>query len=50
MVGLDVDEDGPLDEAWLERGPWEVDVAGRRVPAVVSWRPLYDPRSERVRV
>jgi glycine cleavage system aminomethyltransferase T len=49
MVGLDADDDGPLDDVWLERGAWEVDVAGRRVPASASLRPLYDPRSERVR-
>jgi glycine cleavage system aminomethyltransferase T len=49
MIGLDGDDHGPLDDAWLERGDWEVDVAGRLVPAVASARPLYDPRSERVR-
>jgi 4-methylaminobutanoate oxidase (formaldehyde-forming) len=47
MVGLD--DDGPLDAAWIERGAWDVDVAGRRIPASASMRPLYDPRSERVR-
>jgi glycine cleavage system aminomethyltransferase T/glycine/D-amino acid oxidase-like deaminating enzyme len=49
MVELDGDERGPLDEAWIERGSWEVDVAGRRVPAFASLRPFYDPRSDRVR-
>jgi 4-methylaminobutanoate oxidase (formaldehyde-forming) len=34
----------------LSAGSWEVDVAGRLVPADVSLAPLYDPRSERVRV
>src|SRR5919199_2347298 len=32
IVRLDGDEQGPLDEDWLEHGAWEVDVAGRRVP------------------
>ncbi|GAA1795409.1 FAD-dependent oxidoreductase [Nostocoides veronense] len=34
---------------WLDTGTWEVDVAGRCVPAMVSLRPLYDARSERIR-
>jgi glycine cleavage system aminomethyltransferase T/glycine/D-amino acid oxidase-like deaminating enzyme len=49
MVDLDEGEAGPLDDAWLASGFWEVDVAGRRVPAAVSMAPFYDPRSERVR-
>ena len=40
---------GALDQAWLDAGQWEVDVAGELHPACVSLRPLYDPRSERVR-
>jgi 4-methylaminobutanoate oxidase (formaldehyde-forming) len=42
-------EQGALDQAWLDAGRWEVDVAGELQPASVSLRPLYDPRSERVR-
>ena len=30
-------------------GTWEVDIAGTRHPATASRRPLYDPKSERVR-
>ncbi|EAP99887.1 putative oxidoreductase protein [Janibacter sp. HTCC2649] len=40
---------GPVTKAWLDEGTWEVDVAGVRVPATVSLRPLYDPTSARVR-
>jgi hypothetical protein len=47
-VGPDADAT-PVDDAWLATGRWEVDVAGRRVPASASLRPRYDPRSERVR-
>jgi 4-methylaminobutanoate oxidase (formaldehyde-forming) len=50
MVGLAADEQGAADQAWLDAGRWEVDVAGKLWPASVSLRPLYDPRSERVRV
>ena len=31
-----------VDEAYLNGGRWEVDIAGKRYPAVVSARPLYD--------
>ena len=49
-VGLAaVTGDGPVTKAWLDEGSWEVDVAGTRVPATVSLRPLYDPTSARVR-
>lgn len=49
-VGLAMLEaDEPLTQAWLDAGTWEVDVAGRLVPAVASLKPLYDPASARVR-
>jgi glycine cleavage system aminomethyltransferase T len=50
MVALLPGEQGVLDQGWLDTGRWEVDVAGQLQPACVSLRPLYDPRSERVRV
>ncbi len=31
-----------VDQAYLNSGRWEVDIAGKRYPAVVSARPLYD--------
>ena len=39
----------PLDERYFSSGTWEVDIAGRRYPAVVSVRPLYDPAMTRIR-
>ncbi len=49
-VGLAmVQADEPIDQAWLDRGMWEVDIAGRRYPAVASLRPFYDPTSQRIR-
>ncbi|MEM9692385.1 MAG: FAD-dependent oxidoreductase [Myxococcota bacterium] len=49
-VGLAMvsDRDG-VSPAWLREGTWELDIAGRRYAAKVSLRPLYDPKSERVR-
>jgi len=36
-------------DEWVLAGQYQVDVAGLRVPAVVSLRPLYDPSSARPR-
>ncbi len=49
-VGLAmVAADGPLEQAWVDAGRWEVEVAGRKVPARVSLTPLYDPQMLRIR-
>ena len=49
-VGLAmVESDAPLDQAWIDRGRWSVDLAGRDYPAVASLRPLYDPTGSRIR-
>ena len=50
-VGLAMIDAGgePLDQAWIDRGTWEVDVAGRLHPAVASIRPLYDPKMDRIK-
>jgi len=49
-VGLAmIDAGEPLDQAYLDRGTWEVEIADRRYPAVASLRPLYDPDMKRVR-
>jgi 4-methylaminobutanoate oxidase (formaldehyde-forming) len=39
-----------VDTAWLSTGRWEVDIAGRRYPALLSMRPLYDPEMKRIRM
>ena len=49
-VGLAmVEADEPIDQPWLDRGAWTVEVAGTIVPAVASLRPLYDPDMKRIR-
>ncbi len=49
-VGLAMIEAGePLDQAYLDRGTWEVEIAGSRYPAVASLKPLYDPEMKRVK-
>ena len=51
-VGLAMVEGGSetVDPAWLASGTFDVEVAGRRVPATVSLRPMYDPESKRIKV
>jgi 4-methylaminobutanoate oxidase (formaldehyde-forming) len=37
-----------VDEAYLAGGEWQVEIAGRLYPAMVSVRPLYDPAMKRI--
>jgi 4-methylaminobutanoate oxidase (formaldehyde-forming) len=39
-----------VDEAYLSSGTWELEIAGKLYPAVVSARPLYDPKADRIRM
>jgi glycine cleavage system aminomethyltransferase T len=49
-VGLAMIEAGePVNQAYLDAGTWEVDIAGRCYPALASIKPLYDPDMKRVR-
>jgi glycine cleavage system aminomethyltransferase T/glycine/D-amino acid oxidase-like deaminating enzyme len=38
----------PVDEAFLNGGEWQVDIAGKLYPAIVSAKPLYDPELKRI--
>jgi glycine cleavage system aminomethyltransferase T/glycine/D-amino acid oxidase-like deaminating enzyme len=50
-VGLAmVESSEPVDAAWLEAGKWDVEIAGKRYPATVSLRPMYDPDMKRIKV
>jgi 4-methylaminobutanoate oxidase (formaldehyde-forming) len=49
-VGLAmIKADAAVDQAWLDAGRWQVDIAGRLYPAITSLRPLYDPDMKRVK-
>jgi heterotetrameric sarcosine oxidase gamma subunit len=49
-VGLAmVHADGPVDQAYLDSGTWEVNIAGEIYPTEVSLRPMYDPEMKRVK-
>ncbi|HWW32598.1 MAG TPA: aminomethyltransferase family protein, partial [Steroidobacteraceae bacterium] len=48
-VGLAmIEPKAAVDEAYLGSGDWQVEIAGKLYPAVVSARPLYDPAMKRV--
>jgi len=50
-VGLAMVEAGQVvDQAYLDGGKWEVEIAGRVYPAVVSIKPLYDPEMKRIKI
>ena len=40
---------GPLTAAMVNEGSWEVEVAGERIQATASLRPLYDPGMEKIK-
>ncbi len=49
-VGLAMVEAGqPLDQAWIDKGSWEVEIANKTYPAIASLKPLYDPEMKRVK-
>jgi heterotetrameric sarcosine oxidase gamma subunit len=48
-VGLAmIEPKAPVDAAYLGGGEWQVEIAGKLYPAVVSARPLYDPQMKRI--
>jgi 4-methylaminobutanoate oxidase (formaldehyde-forming) len=50
-VGLAmVDAGQPLDQAWVDAGTWEVEIAGKTYPAAASIKPLYDPEMKRIKI
>ena len=49
-VGLAMVEGAePITAAWFEATDWQVEVAGRLVPARASLRPLYDPANAKIK-
>ncbi len=49
-LGYVTNPDGAVDAAYIESGEFEVEIACERIGASASLRPLYDPKSERVRM
>ena len=48
-VGLAEVTGDPVNAAWLEEGDWEVEIAGKRYPAEVSLKPMFDPGMARIK-
>lgn len=49
-VGLAmIDAGQPLDQAWIDAGTWDVEIAGKHYPAIASLKPLYDPEMKKVK-
>jgi 4-methylaminobutanoate oxidase (formaldehyde-forming) len=49
-VGLAMIEAGePVDTAYVENATWELEIAGKRYPAVASIKPLFDPENKRIK-
>lgn len=44
-----IEADEPVDQAYIDMGKWEVNIAGKVYPAKVSLKPLYDPEMKRVK-
>ena len=38
-----------IERSWFESGHFEIELAGERIPAEASLRPMYDPKNERPR-
>ena len=49
-VGLMMVEAGQqVNQAYLDEAKWEVDIAGKLYPAMLSMKPLYDPENAKPR-
>jgi len=44
-----IEADEPIDQAYINAGKWEIDIAGKVYPASVSLSPLYDPGMARIK-
>ena len=44
-----IEADEPVDQAFLDEGQWQVEIANQDYDAVLSLAPLYDPKMERVK-
>ncbi len=39
----------PANKDWIEKGKWELDIAGVRYPAVASANPMFDPSNKKIK-
>ncbi len=43
-------ENGGVNADYIKSGSYEIEVAGKRLPATASLRPMYDPKNERIKM
>ena len=49
-VGLTLlENEDPVTKAFVEEGDWSVEIGNEHYPCSVSFRPLYDPKNERIK-
>ena len=41
---------GGIDDEWIMAGKYEINVAGKMFPIKIHMDPIYDPKSEKVRM
>jgi 4-methylaminobutanoate oxidase (formaldehyde-forming) len=39
----------PIDAAYLNDATWEVEINGKKYPAMASLKPLYDPEMKKIK-
>jgi len=44
-----IEADEVIDEAYIENGKWEINIAGNIYPSQVSLKPLYDPEMKKIK-
>ena len=44
-----IEADEVIDEAYIEKGTWEINIAGTMYPSRVSLKPLYDPEMKKIK-
>lgn len=44
-----IETEEPIDQAYIDAGKWEIDIADKMYPAIVSLSPLYDPGMEKIK-
>lgn len=44
-----IEADEPVDETYICEGKWEINIAGKTYPALVSLKPLYDPDNMKIK-
>ena len=44
-----IEAEEAVDEAYIARGKWGINIAGKIYPAEVSLKPLYDPENRKIK-